>query len=108
MRDLNLFLSVTFLPGRSHEIGVFHLIIMSLCNTCAIISALHDSGPYYTHLGTARSEEELFQAFEDKGFEKKSIRIEKAVHAPREGKSSQGCPIAKYVSRITYILNDIK
>ena len=99
---------MAFLPGRSYGFSFNQNDPLKYMCLNLIISALHDSGPYYTHLGTARSEEELFQAFEDKGFEKKSIRIEKAVHAPREGKSSQGCPIAKYVSRITYILNDIK
>ena len=66
--------------------------------TCAFISALHDSGPYYTHLGTACSEDDIRRDFENKGFEKKNIRIETVINAPREGKSSQGCPIAKYVS----------
>ena len=59
-----------------------------------------ESGPYYTHLGVGVSLADIRRQFEARtGFKGKQIRILKAKHVPHEGKSSNGCPIAKYIIR---------
>ncbi len=58
-----------------------------------------DSGPYYSHLGVASSLPELRSIMEKRtGVEGSGLRIEKVKHCPKEGKGTNGCPIAKYVS----------
>ena len=60
---------------------------------------MYDSGPYYTHLGTGGSKEEIKKGFEERvNLATNNIRVETAIYVKREGKSSQGCPIAKHVS----------
>lgn len=57
-----------------------------------------DSGPYYTQLGVGSNLVELRKLMESNlGVTGSAIRIEKAKFKPKEGKTKNGCPIAKYV-----------
>ncbi|CAH1391306.1 unnamed protein product [Nezara viridula] len=59
-----------------------------------------EPGSYYTHLGSASTLEELRTNIENRsGLKGNAIRVEKIVYTGKEGKTTAGCPLAKWIIR---------
>nr|CAD7256925.1 unnamed protein product [Timema shepardi] len=60
-----------------------------------------EPGSYYTHLGAAASLTDLRTDVEKRtGLKEKAVRIEKIMYTGKEGKTTQGCPLAKWCKAI--------
>lgn len=59
-----------------------------------------EPGSYYTHLGCASTLVELRADMENRiGIRGRQLRIEKVIYSGKEGKTAQGCPLAKWILR---------
>ncbi|XP_012656758.1 methylcytosine dioxygenase TET1 [Otolemur garnettii] len=91
---MNFFSSYT-----NHLVSVTKGSELPTCN-CIDRVIQKDKGPNYTHLGAGPSVAAVREIMENRyGQKGNAIRIEIVVYTGKEGKSSHGCPLAKWVIR---------
>nr|XP_002125458.3 uncharacterized protein LOC100181878 [Ciona intestinalis] len=74
--------------------------IFPRCTCIPGSDGLEELPPYYTHIGASHSIQGIRKLFEERcGFTGRALRIEKVCYTGKEGKTSRGCPIAKWVLR---------
>ena len=57
-----------------------------------------ENGPYYVHLGHHKTQEGLQKKFEERlGVSQEELRMVSVCFTGKEGKTSEDCPIAKWI-----------
>lgn len=63
-----------------------------------------EPGSFYTHLGSADTLSNLRKDLEKRtGLKGNAVRFEKIIYTGKEGKTTQGCPMAKWVFIIIFM-----
>ena len=67
-----------------------------ICN--CVPSGYKENGPYYVHLGLHKTQEGLRKKFEERlGVSQEELRMVSVCFTGKEGKTSEDCPIAKWI-----------
>ena len=71
-------------------------LMSPICN--CVSSGYKENGPYYVHLGHHKTQEGLRKKFEESlGVSGEELRMVTILFTGKEGKTSEDCPIAKWI-----------